>query len=283
MPSAKQIAKDRVLLQPSQFPLSFSLDKVAPGGASLFHEEVELKYIVSGSLTMLLDNKSITAQAGDIIFINPFQIHSNIAVLGGNAVYHIAVISLDFFSGSNSLDLRQLFLAQGNRAENLIQDPKAAAAVKALFVELREQKAHYTAAVSALLQEFFVVLCRSHMETSSSTYNAEQLGLYQKIAPAVLKIREEYATPFSIECLAKLCNMSRFYFCRVFKDAMGITPLQYQTDCRLKIADALLSRPEWSISQVAQAVGFEDEAYFSRCYKKHRGISPQKSRAILSK
>jgi AraC-like DNA-binding protein len=128
-----------------------------------------------------------------------------------------------------------------------------------------------------------VELCRSNIEESSSICSEEQLGLYQKIAPAAHKMREEYAAPFSIEYLAKLCNMSRFYFCRVFKDAMGVTPLQYQTDCRLKIADILLCRPEWNIAQVAQAVGFEDEAYFSRCYKKHRGISPQKARAILSK
>ena len=64
MPSKKQIAKDTVQIQSSQFPLAFSLDKVTSGGASLFHEEVELKYIVSGNLTMLFDNKSISAQAG---------------------------------------------------------------------------------------------------------------------------------------------------------------------------------------------------------------------------
>ena len=283
MPSTKQIAKDTVQVQSSQFPLAFSLDKVTPGGASLFHEEVELKYIVSGNLTMLLDDKSISAQAGDIIFINPYEIHSNVVVQGDAAVYHIAVISLDFFSGNNTPNLRQLFLTQGYRVENLIQHPEAAAITKLLFEELREQGQYYESAVSALLQLLFVILLRNHMEKSSCIDHGEQLGLYSKIAPAVLKIREEYTKPFSTDELAALCNMSRFYFCRVFKQAMGTTPGQYQTDYRLKIADILLCRPEWRISQIAQAIGFEDAAYFSRCYKKNRGISPQKSRAILSK
>ena len=101
MPSTKYIAKDTVQIQSHQFPLAFSLDKVTPGGASLFHEEIELKYIISGNLTMLLDNKSVSAQAGDIIFINPFEIHSNVLVQEDTAVYHVAVISLDFFSGNN--------------------------------------------------------------------------------------------------------------------------------------------------------------------------------------
>lgn len=283
MPSKKQIAKDTVQIQSSQFPLAFSLDKVTSGGASLFHEEVELKYIVSGNLTMLFDNKSISAQAGDIIFINPYEIHSNVVIQDDAAIYHIAVISLDFFSGNNSLDLRQLFLTQGYRVENLIQHPEAAVIAKSLFEELREQGQHYKSAVSALLQQLFVVLLRNYAEKSRCIHTGQQLGLYPKIAPAVLKIREEYATPFSIDALADLCNMSRFYFCRVFKQAMGTTPGQYQTDYRLKIADILLCRPEWSISQIARAIGFEDAAYFSRCYKKSRGISPQKSRAILSK
>lgn len=283
MPSTKQIAKDTVQIQSSQFPLAFSLDKVNPGGASLFHEEVELKYVVSGNLTMLLDNKSVSAQAGDIIFINPYEIHSNVVVQGDAAVYHIVVISLDFFSGNNGFDLRQLFLTQGSRVENLIQNPKAAAITKLLFEELREQNEHYQSAVSALLQQLFVELLRNHLKKNSSIYDREQLGLYPKIAPAVLKIREEYAKSFSTEALADLCNMNRFYFCRIFKQAMGTTPGQYQTDYRLKIADILLCRSEWSISQIARAIGFEDAAYFSRCYKKNRGVSPQKARAILSK
>ena len=197
MPNTPQIAKDTVQVQSSQFPLAFSLDKVTNGGASLFHEEVELKYIVSGNLTMLLDNKSVSAQAGDIIFINPFEIHSNVVVQGDSAVYHIAVISLDFFSGSNCIDLRNLFLSQGLRFENLIRSPRILTIVQGLFQELRQQSAYYKPAVSALLQQLFVELSRHHLNTDPSNYNEKQLGLYQKIAPAVHKMRDAYTKPFS--------------------------------------------------------------------------------------
>ena len=59
--------------------------------------------------------------------------------------------------------------------------------------------------------------------------------------------------------------------------------VQYQNECRLRIADVLLKVSTLSISEIAGAVGFQDEAYFSRTYKKSRGLSPMDAKSKLSK
>ena len=92
-----------------------------------------------------------------------------------------------------------------------------------------------------------------------------------------------YQERLSGEELAEICGMSTYYFCRVFKRVMGVTPVQYQTEYRLRIVDILLKYENESISAVAHTVGFDDEAYFSRCYKNSRGISPRQYKNSVNK
>ena len=45
--------------------------------------------------------------------------------------------------------------------------------------------------------------------------------------PAIRMIRDEYSRSFTIDELAKECNVSKFHFCRVFKEKTGLTPTEY--------------------------------------------------------
>ena len=96
-------------------------------------------------------------------------------------------------------------------------------------------------------------------------------------------IKEHLSENLSAEKIAAFAGYSVFHFCRVFKRAMGMTPVQYQNECRLRIADILLKNGSLSISEIAGTVGFGDEAYFSRAYKKSRGVAPKETKSKLSK
>ena len=103
----------------------------------------------------------------------------------------------------------------------------------------------------------------------------DRVKYYHAIENAIENIHMNYNKKISIEELAAMCKMSMYYFHRVFKRVMGVTPVQYQTEYRLQVADMLMKNDHQSISTIAHMVGFNDEAYFSRCYKKYRGISPR--------
>jgi transcriptional regulator GlxA family with amidase domain len=55
---------------------------------------------------------------------------------------------------------------------------------------------------------------------------------------------------------------------------MNVTPVQYLTEYRVDLAETMLKNTGNSVSDIAWKCGFEDESYFSRCYKKIKGISP---------
>ncbi len=61
--------------------------------------------------------------------------------------------------------------------------------------------------------------------------------------------------------------MSKFHFCRIFKKYVGITPMQYAINMRLKKAMTLLQRKDLSISTVAMKAGFRDLSEFNKQFK----------------
>lgn len=88
-------------------------------------------------------------------------------------------------------------------------------------------------------------------------------------------IERELAEPsFNVEQLATLLHMSRDTLIRKCKKECADTPLNLIVHCRMHKADVLLQQQTMSVSEVAYACGFESLAYFSKSYKKHRGISP---------
>ncbi len=61
-----------------------------------------------------------------------------------------------------------------------------------------------------------------------------------------------------------------------FKSEMGSTMTEYILKCRMERARELISTGEHKLSNVAELVGYEDQAYFSRCYKRYFGTAPNK-------
>lgn len=87
---------------------------------------------------------------------------------------------------------------------------------------------------------------------------------------------DNHARNISIKDCAAQCNLSPGRFAHVFKETMGKTPLEYINEIRIAKAKELLSTLNYSISEIAELVGFPNQNYFSRTFKKQIGISPRK-------
>ena len=77
----------------------------------------------------------------------------------------------------------------------------------------------------------------------------------------------------TLEELAGVAHMSPYHLLRVFRKKMGITPHSYQVQLRVDEAKRLLRRG-FSISHVAVATGFFDQAHFSKQFKRYVGATP---------
>jgi len=86
-----------------------------------------------------------------------------------------------------------------------------------------------------------------------------------------------------LEQIAKMANLSNFYFIRLFKTAFGKTPHQYILDCRIKLAQELLLGSFLPISEISQRCGFSTQSHFTSAFRQATGNSPRAFRQSHAK
>lgn len=96
------------------------------------------------------------------------------------------------------------------------------------------------------------------------------------IRQTVEYLQRSYMHPIDVGLLPQLAGLTPSSFCRAFKRSTGMTPSGYLSSLRVEKAKELLTSPDpgRTLKQVARSVGFQDELYFSRVFKKNEGVSP---------
>ncbi len=251
-----------------------------PHSRKMLHEEIEIKYFYEGSSTLLIGTETVTARAGDVVVINPYQFHSTIDCVEEVGKYHTFMIPLDFFSGSGieELELRALLLAKGQSfCTYFPNDKRIGNIVEQIVTEYKENKPAFRAAIRGLVTELFAIILRNGLVSDGVSGGSNDiLHLYELIEPALEHIRNHYADVITVEDLAQRCKISRYYFCRIFKIVTKKSAMEYLRDYRMDVADIILTNADKSVTQIAQLCGFDDVNYFCRCYKAQYGISPGK-------
>jgi AraC-like DNA-binding protein len=101
------------------------------------------------------------------------------------------------------------------------------------------------------------------------------------IARAKKIIRQGGEKSLSLPQMAKILNVSTFYFCKKFKKATGLTFTDYLARTRIERAKNLLLNPNVRISEVGYESGFTSITHFNRVFKRVTGRSPSHYRAML--
>ncbi|HCB90521.1 MAG TPA: AraC family transcriptional regulator, partial [Ruminococcaceae bacterium] len=89
----------------------------------------------------------------------------------------------------------------------------------------------------------------------------------------LLRIRKDYSSPLTLKQLADEAGLAPQYFCRVFKQVTGRTPIDYLNYYRIECAAELLCATEDSITEIALSCGFNDLSYFIRLFRQMKGMS----------
>ena len=88
-------------------------------------------------------------------------------------------------------------------------------------------------------------------------------------------IFDSYCDPeFSVRTISEKTNLSEMHIRRILKADLDLSPIEYIHHLRLEKAKALLSSSNYSVAEVAAAVGITDPYYFSRLFKSKVGITP---------
>ena len=91
-------------------------------------------------------------------------------------------------------------------------------------------------------------------------------------------IHAHYQENLTLESLAELCFLNKYYLAHAFKKKYGVTIFAYLNALRCEGAKRLLQSTNMSITEIAISVGYNARSHFSECYKKIMGETPAQTR-----
>ena len=175
------------------------------------------------------------------------------------------------FTGNNVTNiLRSYGFTVGQKVFYCGLDPIYRQLFRAMINELQMCKNSYPEMLEMYLRQIFIRLQR-YFFTAFSTNN---IHVVEEIDRATTYFNEHYNEQINIDEYARKNNVSTSGFIRNFKMCTGSTPMQYILSKRIYNAEILLRNPDYNVSEVARIVGYENPLYFSRAFKKIKGIAP---------
>lgn len=133
-----------------------------------------------------------------------------------------------------------------------------------------------SAAVLAKLAELlFVEAVRAHIQTLPEERTGWLAGLRDPgISRTLALMHGDVGRPWTVEDLARQAGMSRSGLADRFTRLIGVSPMHYLADWRLEVAGQMLRESRDPLARIAEKVGYDSEAAFSRAFKKKFGQAP---------
>ena len=147
-----------------------------------------------------------------------------------------------------------------------------------MIQELQLCRPRYDELISLQLRNIFVLISRAIMSAKKFSSTSEK-----EVAFAMHYFRKNYNTEISIEEYSESRGLSNCWFIQCFKEITGSSPLQYILKLRISNAQNLLENTDYTITEIANMVGYTNSLYFSRLFHKYIGMSPKEYRKVKLK
>ncbi len=232
------------------------------------HPFTELFYVVDGKGEFNIQGQRFPVKPNDFVIINPQVEHTELSSPDEPLEY--IVLGIRGLSFSNLTPVSEgghpfSFFNLRDEQKDILRY------LNAMVQEATSQSMSYELVCHNLLEILLIKILRhQHFDL--------EVGKQSKATKDISFIKHYLETYYhesiQLEDLASMTHLSRFYISHSFKKEIGMSPMEYLIDIRIKESKILLRTTNYSISQVADIVGFTTPTYFSKQFRKSTGISP---------
>ncbi|MFS0556323.1 helix-turn-helix transcriptional regulator [Brevibacillus sp. 179-C9.3 HS] len=126
---------------------------------------------------------------------------------------------------------------------------------------------------------------RKEIDSLHALRQSTREELYRRVSIAHDYIRAFYDQPIKLDKIAQIACLSPNHLLRAYAQVYGKTPHQHISEYRIQKAKQLLTKPDFSMTDITFELGFHNPVSFSKMFKQHVGISPlqYRKKVILDK
>lgn len=237
--------------------LSLASDRAYPRHS---HDQFGIGVIAFGGHRSWSGLGAVEAGPGDVIMVNPGEIHDGAPMRGDPRGWRMLYLAPDVLAKEV--------------ARPVVSDPDLARRFGELFAAVIDPRADPLAREQAL-ERVIGRLLQRHVAQP-----VEEVAAPPSVKKALARIEEAPELPVSLAELAALAGVSRFQLLRGFQRAVGVTPYAYLLQQRVRLAKRLLAAGLTPADCAAEA-GFADQSHLTRAFLRQFGVTPGRYRSAL--
>ena len=239
-----------------------------------WHEETEILFVLSGTFSLSLDGESMELHPGEAAYFPAGSLHAGTP---HDCVYECIVFDLRMLLSAPGLCREKMGEIEGRKVRLQRRygsdDPLVRETLRPLFEILRRHEEGWELRTLGLLYVFFGgVYARGSFTRVEQPRDEDKKMLQLKTVFDLIESR--YSQKLTLDDLASAVHLDRKYFCRFFKQATHMTPMQYLQYYRVARALNEMQLTDKNVTEIALDAGFSAPEYFTRVFKKQKGIAP---------
>jgi len=236
------------------------------------HDTYSIALIDQGGTQFVVEDTLYTASAGDIVAINPRQVHACNPIEGLGLIYRMFYIMPQWF-----LDI----------AEEIYHPLTSPVRFKAPVINDSELMETWSNFYLSVVNNFDLLEKESRLIESIGKMVSDRCMIVSDDQPdetsGAVALAEAYLSDHivdkvSLKKLSEVAGLSRYHLLRRFQQEIGLPPHAYQMQLRVDLARSLIMQGQ-SLTQVAVNSGFSDQSHFSRHFKRFTGATPRQYRS----
>lgn len=252
------------------------------------HNYVEIMYVVTGTITHIIDGEEILLNAGDMLFLNQYTAHE-IKKSGKEdvAINFLALpeffdVPLNMMSDNNVIAdfLVSVLRSKHSDSHYLVfhigDDPVVENLMESMIFTIKDENVN-----SDLMNQYYMGIIFLFLVGHPDSLSGVSSKSYKDIVTeATLRYIN---TRYRIASLSKVCadfNLSESALSKIIKSKTGKTFQEHLMEKRFSKAKELLEQTKISIEEVAYYVGYENYSFFYRQFKERFGITPREYRLL---
>lgn len=233
------------------------------------HSCTEMFYCLNGKGQFNIEGVLYPVEPNDMIIVNPLVEHTELSYNATPLEYIVlGVEGVEFlFNKRNTGYARFSCHTMREDMHNLLN---------MLVREVDEHAEGCETICQDLLEVMLLKLVRSGTVTARP---AVPDGASNKECAAAKRYLDEHFTEsISLDRLAEIAHINKYYLAHAFQKEYRISPINYLIRKRINESKSLLASTDYSLSEISNAMGFSSASYFSQSFRKQEGVSPTEYR-----